>query len=54
MNKQNGDTAKALSDARRKNAAAATKARYEELDRLTGMTAAERIAEINKNKHDRK
>lgn len=54
MNKHTSDTAKALSEARRKNAAAAMKARYEELDRVTGMTAAERIAELNKNKYDRK
>lgn len=54
MSKPTNDTAKALSDARRKNAAAAMKARYEELDLLTGMTAAERIAELNKSKYDRK
>ncbi len=53
MSKSTNDTAKALSDARRKNAAA-MKARYEELDLLTGMTAAERIAELNKSKHARK
>lgn len=54
MNNSNKDIAKALSEVRRKNAAAVAKARYAELDRLTGMSAAERIAELNNNKHDRK
>ena len=42
--------AKELSEARRKNAAAAHAARYVELDRLTGQTAAERIKELNQKK----
>lgn len=42
--------AKDLSEARRKNAAAAHAARYAELDRLTGQTVAERIKELNQKK----
>lgn len=42
--------AKELSDARRKNAAAAHSIRYTELDRVTGQTAAERIKELNQKK----
>jgi hypothetical protein len=38
---------KVLSEARRKYAAAASAARYAELDRLTGQTAAERIKALN-------
>lgn len=53
MNNADKDIAKTLSEARRKNAAAAAKVRYAELDRLTGMSAAERIAELNNNKYDR-
>lgn len=53
MNKHSNDTAKALSEARRKNAAAALTARYAELDRKTGMTVVERIKELNINKNDK-
>ncbi|GAB3635332.1 hypothetical protein GCM10027422_09220 [Hymenobacter arcticus] len=53
MNKHNNDTAKALSEARRKNAAAALTARYAELDRQTGMAVVERIKELTTNKNDR-
>lgn len=53
MNKYNNDTAKALSEARRKNAAAAFTARYAELDRQTGMTVEERIKELNAKKNAR-
>lgn len=42
--------AKELSEARRKNAAAAHAARYAELDRQTGQTVAERIKELNQKK----
>lgn len=50
--KPNEKTAKELSEARRKNAAAAHIARYAELDRITGQTAAERIKELNQKKGD--
>ena len=43
--------AKALSEARRKYSSATLKARYAELDRLTGQTAAERVKELNANKN---
>jgi hypothetical protein len=46
--------AKELSDARRKNAAAAHTVRYAELDRTTGQTAAERIKELNQKKDNGK
>ena len=43
-------SAKELSDARRKNAAAAHAVRYAELNRTTGQTAAERVKELNQKK----
>ena len=43
-------SSKELGDARRKNAAAAHAARYAQLDRITGQTAAERIKELNQKK----
>lgn len=39
-------SAKALQAARRKNAAASFTARYQELDRLTGMDATERAKQL--------
>ena len=44
--------AKELSEARRKNAAAVHAARYAELDRITGQSAAERIKELNQKKNN--
>ena len=51
MNKADKKDPKALSEARRKYASAALAARYAELDRLTGQTAAERIQELNARKN---
>lgn len=39
-------TEAALQEARRQNALAQLRRRYDELDRLTGKTAAERVAEL--------
>ena len=50
MNTVDKKDAKALSEARRKHASAALAARYAELDRLTGQTAAERVKELNTRK----
>jgi hypothetical protein len=47
MDAINKKDAKTLSETRRKAASAALTARYAELDRLTGQTAAERIKELN-------
>jgi hypothetical protein len=47
MNELDKKDAKALSEARRKHATATSAARYAELDRLTGQTAAERIKALN-------
>ncbi|MBF9219739.1 hypothetical protein [Hymenobacter ruricola] len=51
MDTLNKKDAKVLSEARRKAASAALTARYAELDRLTGQTAAERIKELNTTKN---
>jgi hypothetical protein len=39
-------TEAALQEARRQNALAQLRRRYDELDKLTGKTAAERVAEL--------
>ena len=42
----NEASAHALQAARRKNASASFTARYQELDRLTGMNASERVKQV--------